>query len=1052
MKKTIILLLAAVLVSSFPAFAQNINVTGTVSDPSGLSLEGVSVIEVGTMNGTMTDSKGSFSIQVESHSVLQFSYIGYLTKEVTVGKSSNISVVLEEDLRFLDEVVVVGFATQKKVNLTGSVAAIDSKAIESVPVQNAVQALQGQISGLYITQNNGQLNTAASINVRGLTTIGQGSSGSALILIDGVEGDLNTINPQDIDNISVLKDAAASSIYGSRAPFGVVLVTTKKGTKGEAQINYNNSFRFNTPINMPHEADSYSWALLFNDSSNNAGWGDVIDAARMQRILDYQSGAISYNTIPEGTFWSTGYSQANDNLDYYDIFYKDVTFSQEHNLSLSGGTDKVNYYVSGNFLEDGGKMKWGGDGLKRYNIFGKIEAQLKPWLKLTYNSRFTRTDYHQPSHMDNNFFQEIGRQSWPVGPLYDPNGILFNDHVLNMQNGGQTKQEGTAVTQQAGIVINPIEGWIIAGDVSYRYNSNMNHVAWTPYWQTAVDGESQGTLWYQNNVSETAWKTDYINANIHTDYEHTWGNHYFKAMAGFQMEDFHYRNVYAKKDGIILSDFATLDTANGLSQSGEEVPPVVAGGYSSWSTAGLFGRINYNFGERYLVEVNLRYDGTSRFRSDRRWGLFPSVSLGWNIAKENFFKNNVKSISTLKLRASYGQLGNQNTSSYYPTYSTMPYANSQGTWLIDGKQPNISWNPGLISTSLTWETVETYNVGLDFAAFDDRLTLSFDAYIRNTLNMVGPSDELPAILGTSVPYSNNTDLRTKGLELEIGWRDRIGSDFTYGARLIFSDAKGEITKYSNPSGSINNYYEGMEWGSFWGYETVGIAKTQEEMDNHLASLPNGGQSTIGSDWAAGDIMYADLNGDGKIDSGQGTLEDHGDLKIIGNTTPRYNFGLDLNFAWKGIDLRIFLQGVGKRDYCQTSRYFFGSKWEIWQSMCLTQHLDYFRDDPDHPLGLNLDSYYPRPVWGNDKNQVNQTRWIQDASYMRLKNLQLGYTIPMNLTKKIGIDKIRVFISGENLFTVTNMSTIFDPETIDGNSLGNCYPLSKTYAFGLSITF
>ena len=618
--------------------------------------------------------------------------------------------------------------------------------------------------------------------------------------------------------------------------------------------------------------------------------------------------------------------------------------------------------------------------------------------------------------------------------------------------GGQTTKQSTVSTTQFGLEIEPVKGWKIIGDASYRYNSSLDHVAWTPYWQTAVDGESQGTLWYQNNVSESSWKADYMNVNLHTDYEHLFGKHYLKLMTGFQFENFNQRNVYARKYGLVLYDVATLDTANNLSQKGEEVTPDVSGGYSSWSTAGFFGRINYNYAERYLLEANLRYDGTSRFRTGRRWGLFPSFSVGWNIAKEDFFQKAIPGISTLKLRASFGSLGNQNTSSFYPTYNTMPYANNEGTWLIGGTQPNISWAPGLISTSLTWETVQSYNAGLDLVALDGRLNASFDVFERNTLNMVGPADELPVILGTSVPKTNNTNLRTRGFEFELGWKDRIGKDFNYSARFLLSDAQGVITKYSNPSGSIWNIYEGMEWGSFWGYETIGIAKTQEEMDEHLASLPDGGQSALGSNWKAGDIMYKDLNGDGKIDSGEGTLDDHGDLKIIGNTTPRFSYGIDLGFNWKGIDFRMFWQGVGRRQYCQTSRYFFGATSDVWQSMALTQHLDYFRDDPDHPLGLNLDSYYPRPVWGTDKNRVNQTRWTQDASYLRLKNLQIGYTLPIRVTSRFGVDHLRIFASGENLLTFTRMSTIFDPETIDGNSLGNCYPLSRTYSFGISVTF
>lgn len=1053
--KTFVTFLLTLTVSAVCAFGQVKSVTGVVTDSSGDKLGGVTVLVKGTSNGTQTDLDGKFTINVSEGAILQIICLGFDSKEVKVGQSSTLSIVLSEDAQQLEELVVVGFATQKKVNLTGSVATVDSKALESVPVQNAVQALQGQVPGLVITQNNGQLNSKPSINIRGLATIGQGSSGQVLVLIDGVEGDLNTINPQDIENISVLKDAAASSIYGSRAPFGVVLVTTKKGSTGTARINYNNSFRFNTPINMPHEADSYSWALLLNDASRNAGSGDVIGAERLQRIRDYMDGKISYNTIPtpDGKYWSTGYNEGNDNLDYYDVFYKNLTFSHEHNVSVSGGTETVKYYVSGNILQDGGKMRWGGDGLNRYNVFGKFEAQIKPWARIGFNSRFTRSDYHQPSRMNDYFFTNIGRQSWPVGPLYDPNGILFNDQVLGMRDGGQTKNENTTATEQFNLVIEPLKGWTIVGDATYRYNDARNKVVYTPYSQTAVDGQSMGTLWYnENSVSESASRSDYFNANIHTNYEHNFGKHYLKVMAGFQMENFRYRNVSAKKVGIIVPDIPTIDTANGLDKEGTEVPPEVGGGYSSWSTAGFFGRVNYDYAQRYLFEANLRYDGTSRFRSNRRWGLFPSVSLGWNIAKEDFFKNSVPQISTLKIRGSYGSLGNQNTSSYYPTFSTMPYQNAGGNWLINDNNPNISWAPGLISTSLTWETVQSGNLGFDLAAFDGRLSFTFDLFQRKTLNMVGPADELPVILGTAVPKTNNTNLRTRGFELELGWKDTIGKDFSYNAKFVLSDAKTVITKYSNPSGSIGNTYEGMEWGTFWGYETIGIAKTQEEMDAHLATLPNGGQNALGNNWGAGDIMYADLNGDGKIDGGQGTLSDHGDRKIIGNTTPRFSYGIDLGFNWKGLDFRMFWQGIGKRDYCQTSMYFFGATNDIWNSMVLTNHLDYFRADPNHPLGQNLDSYYPRPVFGTSKNRVNQTRWVQDASYLRLKNLQVGYTIPENLTSKIGISALRLFVTGENLLTISKMSKVFDPETVDGNGHGNSYPLSRTYAFGLSVTF
>lgn len=1043
--------------TAFAAIGQN-RVSGTITDKNGEPVIGASIQEKGTTNATATDVSGRFSLSVPQNAVLQVSFLGYISREIPVGNRTTLEITLEEDSRLLDEVVVVGFGTQKKVNLTGAVGVIDSKAFESVPVQNAVQALQGRIAGLNITQpNGGALNSRAGIDVRGLATIGQGSSGGALILIDGMEGDLFTLNPQDIENITVLKDAAASSIYGSRAPFGVILVTTKKGKQGKVTVNYNNSFRYNSAINMPKEMDSYTWATYFNEASINAGWGDVIAPEQMQRIRDYMDGKITTNTIPNPgnpNTWSNGYELANDNIDYYSVFYKKMTQAQEHNVSVAGGTERTSYYVSGNYLDQGGLMNFGSDGLKRYNLFGKVEARLSDKATINYNARFIRSDYHQPRHMSNSFFKDIGRQSWPIGPLYDPNGFLFNDHALTLRDGGEIKNQGSTTFQQLGLTFEPLKGLRLVGTANYRNDTNFNHEDGKPIRQMQVNGVNFGNEWYYNWVSEFADKTDYLNLNAYADYEMTLQkNHYFKLMGGFQTEHNNYRDLWGSKDGIMVFDVPTINTTSGMGRDGDVIPPRVTGGYSSWATAGFFSRLNYNFAEKYLFEANLRYDGTSRFREERRWGLFPSFSAGWNVAREDFFQPLENVVTSLKVRGSYGSLGNQNTNSLYPTYTTMGYATSSGSWLIDGARPNISWAPGLISRSLTWEEIRSWNVGLDFGLLKNRLTGSFDYFVRKTLNMVGPADELPVVLGTGVPVTNNTDLKTKGFELELAWHDKVLKDLNYGLRFVLSDAVGEITRYSNPSGTLSQYYAGMKWGQIWGYETVGIAKTNEEMNAHLSTLTNGGQSNLGSNWMAGDIMYADLNGDGKINSGAGTIDDHGDLRVIGNSTPRFNFGFDITADWKGFDLSVFLQGVGKRDYFQGSFYFWGAdNTGRWNSMGLVQHEDYFRNDPNHPLGLNTDGYYPRPLWGTGKNQQVQTRYLQNAAYLRLKNLQLGYSLPSSLVQKAGMSKVRLFVSGQNLLTITKMTTLFDPETIGGNSRGNVYPLTKVYSFGLNVTF
>lgn len=1059
-----IVIIVFLLVHSISIYAQDNTISGLVKDNEGEPLPGVSVaVKAGeSISGVVTDINGKYQLKASPDATIEFSFIGFKSIQQQVGNRKVINVTLEIDNQILEEVVVVGYGTQKKVNLTGSVSVIDSKAFESVPVANAVQALQGQVPGLNIYSNKGGgLNQKQSINVRGIGTIGEGSTGDALILIDGMEADIFSVNPQDIESISVLKDAAASSIYGSRAPFGVVLVTTKKGKAGKAQINYNNSFRLSSPINMPSSLDSYTYALFFNDAGYNSGWGSYnwVSQTRLQRIKDYMDGKISYTTIPlnGSNTWADGYQEGNDNIDYYNLFFKKNVFAHEHNFSVNGGTDKIQYYLSANYLDQDGTLRMGEDYSKRYTMSAKISAQLSRAVSLSSNTRFVRNDFVQPTHMNDSFFSDIGRQCWPVKPLYDPNGNLFDDHVQQMKNGGRKTERNTWLYQQFNLTIEPIKGWRLIGDLSYRYNTQYAHEDLLTISQIGVDGVTKVRSWDENSsVSESSFASDYFNVNLYTDFEKTFAkSHHLKALAGFQAEANNYRNIWAQKIGITYPGKPTINTSTGIDKDGKVIAPNVSGGHNRWSTAGFFGRVNYDFQEKYLVEANLRYDGSSRFRSDDRWGFFPSASLGWNIAREEFFQPATRIMNTLKLRASYGSLGNQNTTALYPTYTVMGTGTSD-KWLMNGVKPNIAWAPALVSYDLTWEKIRTWNVGIDIGLFNNRLTGSFDYFIRNTNDMVGPSEKLPATLGIAVPPSNNTDLRTAGWELELMWKDRLQNGLNYSLRFTLADSRTKITRYSNPSGLIDSFYEGKYCGEIWGYETIGIARTDDEMAEHVGSLVNGGQSALGQDWQADDIMYSDLNEDGKIDAGARTLDNHGDLKRIGNSTPRYNVGIDLSADWKGFDFRMFWQGTLKRDYFQGSYYFWGANGSqgYWFSTALKGHEDYFRNDESSPLGVNLNSYYPRPLLNTNKNQQCQTKYLQNAAYMRLKNLQIGYTLPRKIVQKMGVQNLRFFASGENLLTITDLVKFFDPETIESGSFahGYAYPLSRTYAFGLNITF
>lgn len=1030
-------------------------------------LIGVSILEKGTANGTITDIDGKFSLTASANAVLKISCIGYLSQELSAQKANG-TILLKEDSQTLEEVVVVGFGTQKKVNLTGAVATASAKDLEARPVANAVQALQGVIPGLNISNSGhgGELDAQKSINIRGNGTVGkdangnQYASGAPLILIDGMEGDLNTINPQDIENISVLKDAAASSIYGSRAPFGVILVTTKSGKSGRPVINYNNSFRFNSPVKMPEMMNAWEYVNFYDDAMFNKNSTHYYKEDYKQKVKDYVDGKLAPNDVaePQGNGkWNYDYTWGN--VDWLKEYYRDQSTSQEHNISVSGGTDKLTYYLAGNYNGQSGFLRYGTEHHKRYNLTGKISAQLNDYVKVDYSTRYARIDYDRPSVLWNDFYNNVLRRCRPVRPIYDPNGYYMSDinYIEALQNGGRQNEIKDGLSQQIRITVTPLKNWNIIGELNMKNDNNWTHYDHKiVYSHMANDPEQTYAATMtgpsQNKVYEYAYKSLFLNPNVYTNYHITLAEkHNIAATAGMQIEQQKYRNVEAQRADMISLDLPVLNLTTSATTYG------LGGAVQEWANVGFFGRVNYDYDGRYLVEGNLRYDGSSRFRRENRWILTPSFSLGWNMAREAFWEGLADKVSTLKLRVSYGTLANANIYSLYPTYQIMNVNAANGSWLINNAKPNTANAPKLVSSSLTWEKIKNLNVGVDVAAFNNRLTGSFDYFVRKTSDMMGPGVELPATLGTGVPPTNNTDMKTFGWELQIGWRDQVG-DFHYGAKVSLSDAQSKILRYGNPTGNLSNYIEGELIGNIYGYTTIGIAQTDEEMQQHLASLPNGGQSSLGNQWAAGDIMYADLNGDGKINNGSYTINDMGDMKKIGNNTPRFMTGINLDASYKGWDLQMFWQGVLKRDWWpgDTNMTFWGVTDGEWWSTSFKEHLDYFRT-ADNPLGENLNAYYPRPIF-NTKNNKSQTRYLQNAAYMRLKNIQLGYTFPKVWMNKLMLQNLRVFVSAENLLTITGLSDTMDPETCgagyqsNSQANGTVYPLSKTISFGLSVNF
>ncbi len=1030
-------------------------VKGQVVDPNGDPLPGVTVVLKGSNVGTITDFDGNFSLKdVQSSDILVFSFIGMLTQEVPVGNQSIFNITLQEETIGVDEVVVVGFGTQKKVNLTGSVGIVEAEQLESRPVQNAVQALQGTVPGLNISTQGvgGTLNAGRSINVRGTGTISGDASGSPLILVDGMEGSLDAINPQDIESISVLKDAASAAVYGSRAPFGVILVTTKKGKAGKVQVNYNNNFRWSNPVLLLDMMNSYEFVNYWNDADyNGGGSGQKFSSDFVQRVKDYIDGKLDPTDVAQvrgDGKWNYDYTNAN--VDWMKQYYRNWAPTQEHTLSVSGGSEKWSYYLSANYMSQEGLMRYGTDTYDRYATTAKISGDLSEHIKVAYTNRFVRTIYERPTTMSDGFYDHIMRRARPIRAIKDPNGFYMSDinYINALENGGRRNEENDFNTQQLQLTITPMKDWKIIGELNYRTHTDFTHEDAFRVYSYMADGVTPYralTSTSNDYVYEYARKSYFFNPNVYSEYLKSFDQHNFKLMAGFQSEWNKYRDLSASRQDLITQTLPVLDLTTNPTAS-------ISGQIQKWATVGFFGRLNYDFAGKYLFEGNLRYDGTSRFREDKRWNWFPSVSAGWNVAAEDFWSSVSNVVTQLKLRASYGKLGNQNTTSWYPTYQTFPTGTANGNWVVDGMEPNTASAPGLVSSSLTWETIRSWNFGVDYGAFNNRLTGAFDYFIRYTDNGVGPGVTLPAALGTGVPRVNNVDIKTTGLELSIAWRDKL-KELNYGVRFSLADSRTKVLSYPNETGNLGQYIPGRYMNEIWGFHTIDIARNEEQMEQHLATLTNGGQSAIGNNWHAGDIMYEDTDGDKKISRGAQTLYDHGDLEVIGNSTPRYMVGLDIDANWKGFDFRMFWQGVLKRDWAPSGMVFWGTTSSgEWWSTALKEHLDYFRADENDPLGQNIDSYYPRPIF-NGKNQYAQTKYLLDASYLRLKNLQIGYTIPARLTERVKIAKLRVFASGENLLTLTKLNDTLDPESIGiGRQGGTVYPLSTVYSFGMSVNF
>lgn len=1024
-------------------------ISGTVVDETGRTLPGATVKLKGSDKGVVTDSNGKFSLEVNgANDFITVSFVGYKTQTVPVGNDKVITIKLEPDLegRTLNDVVVVGFGTQKKVDLTGAVAQISGKELQDRPIANIGQALQGKIANLNVTTTGdpGGPGTSSSFNIRGNTSL---SGGGPLYVVDGIPlNDINNLNAQDIASISVLKDAAASAIYGARAPYGVILITTKTGKKGEqATVSLNSNVGLSSYTSLPKMANSLQFANAYNDASVNSGQGIVFSDQIIKEISDNINHPGTWPVSTPDPANPNKYTYASplntDNVDWFREYFKPWSFNQKHDLNLSGGSASTTYYLGVGYYNEGGQLRYADEVFDRYNLTGNIHTEPTKWLRVGLITRFSNHKTNLPYAYADQLGNWIHGAStrWPNWALRNPDGQFSNaSNVAFLQDGGRSIDNINDLSLIGSIEAEPVKDWKINLDYSYNTvaSRDQDHSAYVYAYN--VDGTPYNIGPSVNSIGETTESDNYNTLNLYSSYTRNLGKHHFKILAGTQIETFNEFNVSGSRSDLITDDLPSISTATGTQYAYDIL--------LHSATMGTFGRLNYDYDEKYLVEINGRYDGSSKFAENSRFGFFPSVSVGYNLAREKYWDKLKNIINEFKLRASYGSLGNQNVPNYQ-YLATIPIGTNEG-YILNGQRPNYLNAPGLISPDLTWETSRTVDIGLDAAFLNSKLDMNFDVYSRTTLNMLGPASVLPATLGAAVPYQNNANLRTQGFELTLNWKDQIGSDFRYNVAVTLSDYKSKILKYYNPNNLISSYYPGSTIGDIWGFKTVGLIKT----DQQLAGMPD--QSYLYGSWSKGDVLYADLNGDHKINVGSNTLANHGDLEVIGNNTPRYSYGVNLGASWKGFDFSMFLQGVAKRDLWlgggspgnNSGNLFWGFTPNFGNNVYETT-LNYYSP-------TNTDAYWPKPYVSSEgaKNHQVQTAYLQNGAYMRVKNLQIGYDLA-KLFKHAGLHRVRVYFSGENILTFSGINKNFDPEVVGGSwGSGKEYPLLKTYSIGTNITF
>lgn len=1077
------------------------SVEGSVVDESGLPVVGAAVIIKGTTRGISTDIDGGFHLEeLPENAVLHISALGYAEADVQVGTRTSLHVVLKEDSQTLDDVVIVGYGSQKKVNLTGAVESVSSDVFENRPVANVTQMLQGAVPNLNISLADGKPNRSASYNIRGTTSIGAG--GSALVLIDGVEGDPAMLNPNDIESVSVLKDAASAAIYGSRAPYGVVLITTKDPSrqKDSFTINYTGNFSIEQPFAVPDVvSDGYVYAYLAREADISHRGTDTFNklnksqdftayAGGMQGWLeDFRQRNLAHNPLDaivdrDGNYIYFG------NTDYYDALYRDKTFAQSHNISISGSNGKISHYLSGRIYDYNGLFNYSPDTYRTMNLRSKVTGQVLPWLKVSNNFEYTFDKYHMPTSGKNSdgggtngdgvVWRGINGEGHPSSPLFNPDGTLTLSAAYSMGGllTGNNWIDRTTKTLKNTTTVNMSflnDKLRLTGDFTFRTKDYIQDKKDTAIPYSTREGEISylGTPETGDYIATTTQTTTYLATNAYAEYEDTFGErHHFKVLAGYNYEQQDYRAITAQSYGLLMPDLN--DIAFAQSDEGK----TISSSANRWRYVGAFFRLNYNYDDRYLLEINGRYDGSSKFPNNSQWGFFPSASAAWRVSEEPFWEVNPRVVSNLKIRASYGALGNSNVSPY--TYIEKfslnnRYVNGVGgsnnRYLNGQALTSYVSSPNQIPDNIGWETSKTIDGGIDIGFWENRIQLTADYYLRRTLDMYTVGPTLPNTYGASAPKGNYADMSTYGYEISLSYNDTFqlgGKPFHFGLKGTLADYYSIIDRYNNPTRKLSDYYEGQRIGEIWGYVCTGLFQSTEEIATAFDGQPyKNSLMEIPKDHNArpGDMRFADLNGNHDIDNGGDTVDNPGDRKIIGNSEPRYMYTISLSADWNGFFLSALFDGVGKQDWYPSAESTFWGQYNRPYNQLPTWHIGNYWTETHRDAYLpRYTAYYP-PFY---KGLAN-TRYLQDVSYIRLKNFQFGYNLPQKWISKIGLSKVSVYFSGENLWSwsplyrhtrdydVLTASKGSDTDLSGSNvNKGDAmnYPTMRIFSLGISITY